>query len=202
MLPTCPSRDQVCLHPSCSPRQHGPSVLSRSHLLGGAPPCKQQRCFTPGALAPVRVILSRSIITYPAPPAPLAGTSRFHRIAAYTQCLRCAGAPRRPASGSGLSLPFLPDMPSPKTPESSTSPIPGKRCRHRPSPSSEWLGTLEIPAIRFTRGVRFRGFHGSHICYGLPGCSPPLHGSDQFPGRRELLLPGFQRVGRPSRCWI
>src|SRR5208282_1248346 len=39
-----------------------------------------------------------------APSAPLAGASRFHRMAAYTRCLRCAGAPRRPASGSGLSL--------------------------------------------------------------------------------------------------
>jgi hypothetical protein len=38
------------------------------------------------------------------PIAPLAGTSRLRRKAAYTQCLRCAGAPRRPASGSGLSL--------------------------------------------------------------------------------------------------
>jgi hypothetical protein len=26
----------------------------------------------------------------------------FHRMAAYTRCLRCAGAPRRPTSGSGL----------------------------------------------------------------------------------------------------
>jgi hypothetical protein len=25
-------------------------------------------------------------------------------MAAYTRCLRCAGAPRRPAGGSGLSL--------------------------------------------------------------------------------------------------
>jgi hypothetical protein len=32
------------------------------------------------------------------------GTSRFHRPAAYTRCLRCAGAPRRPASGSELLL--------------------------------------------------------------------------------------------------
>src|SRR5262249_43722730 len=39
-----------------------------------------------------------------APSDPLAGTSRFHRTAAYTRCLRCAGAPGRPASGSGLSL--------------------------------------------------------------------------------------------------
>ena len=34
---------------------------------------------TPGALAPVRVIVSRSIITYSAPSAPLAGTPRLRR---------------------------------------------------------------------------------------------------------------------------
>src|SRR5208337_1654318 len=49
-------------------------------------------------------MLSRSVITYSTPSAPLAGTSRFRRMAAYTGCLRCAGAPRRPTSGSGLSL--------------------------------------------------------------------------------------------------
>jgi hypothetical protein len=50
----------------------------------------------PGALAQVRVIVSRTVITYSAPSVSLAGTSRFHRMAAYTQCLRCAGAPKRP----------------------------------------------------------------------------------------------------------
>src|SRR5215469_18274063 len=30
----------------------------------------------------------------------------------------------------------------------------------------------------------------------------PLYGSDRLPGRRGLLLPGFQRVGRPCRCWL
>ncbi len=50
------------------------------------------------------VIVSRSITTYPAPSAPLAGASQLHRPAAYMRCLRCAGAPRRPASGSALSL--------------------------------------------------------------------------------------------------
>jgi len=59
---------------------------------------------TPGVLARVRVIVSRSVITYSTPSVPLVGTPRFHRKAAYTRCLRCAGAPRRPASGSGLSL--------------------------------------------------------------------------------------------------
>ena len=59
---------------------------------------------TPGVLARVRVIVSRSVITYATPSVPLVGTPRFHRKAAYTRCLRCAGAPRRPTSGSGLSL--------------------------------------------------------------------------------------------------
>jgi len=71
--------------------------------------------FTPGTLAPVRVMLSRSIITYLVPCAPLAGTARFHRNAAYTRCLRCArpiSAPRRPTSGSVLSLAYFLDMSS------------------------------------------------------------------------------------------
>jgi hypothetical protein len=57
---------------------------------------------TPGALTPVRVMLSRSINAYrPHPP-----HSQAHRDfteTAYTRCLRCAGAPRRPTSGSALS---------------------------------------------------------------------------------------------------
>ena len=59
---------------------------------------------TPEVLAPVRVMLSRSIITYSTSSAPLTGTSQLHRTAAYMRCLRCAGVPRRPASGSGLLL--------------------------------------------------------------------------------------------------
>jgi len=39
-----------------------------------------------------------------APSAPLVGTPRFPGTAGYTRRLRCAGAPRRPASGSALSL--------------------------------------------------------------------------------------------------
>jgi hypothetical protein len=62
---------------------------------------------TPEVLAPVRVMLSRSIITYSTSSAPLTGTSQLHRTAAYMRCLRCAGAPRRPASGSGLLLAIL-----------------------------------------------------------------------------------------------
>jgi hypothetical protein len=79
------------------------SAQCRSTLCAQAPPFKRLRRSTPGALAPVRVILSRSIITYPAPSDPLAGTARFHCSAAYTPCLRCAFPPKRPATGSVLS---------------------------------------------------------------------------------------------------
>jgi len=34
--------------------------------------------------------------------------------------------------------------------------------------------------------------------YGLPGCLPPLYGSDRIASLRGLLLPGFQRIGPPS----
>jgi hypothetical protein len=83
------------------------SAQCRSTLCAQAPPFKRLRRSTPGALAPVRVMLSRSIYTYPAPSDPLAGTARFHCSAAYTPCLRCTLPPRRPATGSVLSPPIL-----------------------------------------------------------------------------------------------
>src|SRR3954471_9382054 len=134
----------------------------------------------PGALARVRVMLSRSVLAEPAPSAPLAGTSRLHRRAAYTRCLRCAGAPRRPASGSGLSLPFRPDMPSSLTPGSSTSHVSSVAMPTRPSPRSERLGTPNTPAIRFTRGSLFEASL-VRLCYGLSGCSPPWTDLTEFP---------------------
>jgi hypothetical protein len=95
----------VCLRLSCSPLASSISPYcagergALEHLRANGH-CRS----TPGALAPVRVILSRSIIAYSAPSAPLAGTSRLHRLAAYTKCLRCASPPRQPTSGSVLSL--------------------------------------------------------------------------------------------------
>src|SRR3954466_6842558 len=125
-------------------------------------------------------MLSRSVLAEPAPSAPLAGTSRLHRRAAYPRCLRCAGAPRRPARGSGLSLPFRPDMPSSLTPGSSTSHVSSVAMPTRPSPRSERLGTPNTPAIRFTRDPLFEASL-VRICYGLSGCSPPWTDRTKFP---------------------
>src|SRR5436309_15851761 len=58
----------------------------------------------PGALAPVRVVLSRSFSAYRPHPPHSQAHHDFADCATYTRCLRCAGAPRRPASGSGISL--------------------------------------------------------------------------------------------------
>jgi hypothetical protein len=99
-------------------------------------------------------------------------------MAAYTQCLRCAGAPRRPAGGSGLSLPFLLGMPLSMTPGSSIIASPELRCRHglRRDLSSS---ALPILPQSVSRGARISGLPDSRICYGLPSCSPPLYGSDR-----------------------
>jgi hypothetical protein len=122
-------------------------------------------------------------------------------MAAYTRCLRCAGAPRRPASGSGLSL-LIPSWHAALSdPGGPTSLCSRTSMPTWPSPFDHRLGTPEIPAIRFARGadfvaslVRFR--------YGLPGCSPPARIGLGHPSPRGLLLPGFRRVGHPPRRWI
>ena len=60
-----------------------------------------------------------------------------------------------PRAVPGFHCAFHLDMPSPETPGSSTSNSSRQRCRHRPSPSSDRLGTPKIPAIRFAQGVNF-----------------------------------------------
>src|SRR6266487_6035654 len=100
-------------------------------------------------------------------------------MAAYTQCLRCAGAPRRPAGGSGLSLPFLLGMPLSMTPGSSIIASPELRCRRR---LRRDLSGSALPILpqSVSRGPRISGLPDSRICYGLPSCSPPLYGSDRY----------------------
>src|SRR4029077_5403611 len=58
----------------------------------------------PGALAPVRPLLSRSLSTQQPHPTHSLAHRDFADFATYTRCLRCAGAPRRPTSGSELLL--------------------------------------------------------------------------------------------------
>ena len=93
-------------------------------------------------------------------------------MAAYTRCLRCAGAPRRPASGSGLSL-LIPSWHAVLSdPGSSTSICSRTSMPTWPSPNDHRLGTPKIPAIRSTRASHFVASLVRFRC-GLPGCLPP-----------------------------
>ena len=107
LLRACPVRRSLCVCPSCIWTIPFVPALCGRDGDRGHPPFEEFYSSTPEALAPVWVMLSQSIITYAASCVPLPGTSRFHRSAAYTRCLRCAGAPRRPRSGSVLSLSIL-----------------------------------------------------------------------------------------------
>ena len=110
---------------------------SRGRQLGETPPCEQPSPLYPrgprsgpGYAVPVHPRLS-------APSAPLASTSRFHRSAAYTPCLRCAFRPRRPTRGSALSHGFLRDL--------SSSQTPGSLLKFRSQSSLQSSGLRPIP---------------------------------------------------------
>jgi hypothetical protein len=172
------------------------SVRSRptecTALEGGSPSA-------PGVLAPVQVILSWSIITYSTPSVPLAGTSRLHHLVAYTQCLRCAGAPRRPTRGSELSL-HIPSwhavLIDPGEFVHRMCPIVDADMSLRRDPSGSALS--KYPAIRCTQGTYFGA---SRFTYAT-ACQvarPPLTDRTGLPSPRGLLLSGFRQPGRPCR---
>jgi len=110
-------------------------VVSARRCSGGLSSLPQ------GSLAPVRVMLSRSIIAYYSPMRQSRRHAATSRLCAYTQRLRCAGAPRRPARPSLLLLPCFPCMPL-TLPRWSTVP---SRCTHTVIP-----GFLELLASRLT----------------------------------------------------
>ena len=158
MLPASPGQHLVCAHLRAHPDDgiHGTPVGSPDGQSGGIVPAG-------GAAAPRGpwrraefCCLGPSQRTT-TPSASLAGTPRFHRVPAYTRGLRCAGAPRRPASPARLSLACGPPVPSTlprwvrwSLPLSSTS---DTRLPRMPSKSPPTAPAL--PAMR--AGGPFRG---------------------------------------------
>src|SRR5262245_25508149 len=45
-----------------------------------------------------------------------------------------------------------------------------------------------LPGLQFCALQPFRGFHGSHICYGLPVCSPPCTDPTSFPAVGDFYV--------------
>ena len=158
---------------------------------------------TPGVLAPVRVIVSRSICTYLTPCAPLAGTSRLHRSAAYTGCHRCApvlrrlGSPRlvlgfrgcsfatcRPLGPRGTLRLLVPST-SPKTLAFNSK----EPSRHSRSSSHSDSGEGAISGL----------YYGSLALRPVASLAPLSEQARFAPSLRGRLLPGFRRFGHPRR---
>jgi len=89
------------------------------------------------------------------------------------RCLSCAGAPRPPASSSGLSLSIPSWHATPYDPgEFDDDKFQGSNV------DGAFAAKSASRHSHFSRnplhaGHQFRGFHGSHICCGLPGCLAP-----------------------------
>ena len=108
-------------------------------------------------------------------------------MAAYTRCLRCAGAPRRPASGSGLSLSILSwhtvlsDHGEFDHRQFQRSDVDAAFAESRPARHSQ---DSRNP---FRAGDDFRGFlvrTSATVCQ----FARPLHGSDRLPSQRGFYI--------------
>ena len=160
-------------------------------------------CFTPGALAPVRVLLSRSLLTYSAPSAPLAGTSRLRRLAAYTRDLRCAylPRPRRPTTGSELSLLLFHNLSPSRTTGNSSAAYTQYFTEDTGLPLQIKISAFPSSAHSDSgAGDDFRGLTTVCSRYDLLLCLPSVSELTGFlSSHRGRLLPGFRRMGHPHR---
>ena len=156
----------------------------------------------PGALAQVRVIVPvRHHLVSPIP-----SHSWTHRDFTARRLIRDAFAVRErlgdPRVVPGFRCSFLPDMPPSMTPGSSIIVMVQFSDADMAFATVKRAPALPMFPQSVSRRARFHLATLVHNCCGLSGCWPPLYGPDRSPGQRGLLLPGFQRVGRPSRCWI
>jgi hypothetical protein len=112
VLPTYPRRDLVCVALRPLPQRLGnvalcphPAVPPRAAVREAVPLYPRGPWLRFGLCCPDPSSLTTT------PSVSLAGTRRLHGPAAYTPRLRCAGAPRRPARPSLLSLLCFPHVP-------------------------------------------------------------------------------------------
>ena len=93
----------------------------------------------------------------------------------------------------GFRCQFLSDMPSPRTPESSS--VDKFQCNDADIGLRRGFNgsALPISPQSISRGGSITGLPRFTHLLRPASLLAPLHGSDQFPSRRGLLLPGFQR---------
>jgi len=165
LLPAYPPPRAVCIDPS-------PASTRRADPAQCPDPAALPRAAVRAAWVPLYprgpwlrsefCCLGPSSLT-PTPSASLAGTRRLHGPAAYTPRLRCAGAPRRPARPSLLSLSRCPCVPSTLR-RWVRGPFP--LCRDRdarlPRPITESPPTRARLCQQFPTGFEISALHRSH----------------------------------------
>jgi hypothetical protein len=146
LLPAYPSRDQVCLHPSCSPRQHG---LLRSEPK---PTCSVEHRHSSGYAALPHGPSLRSGLCCPGPstlnrPDPPHSQAHHNFIALRLICDAFAVRERLgdPRVVPSFHCTFPPDMPSPTTPGSSPIHKFQNGMLTWPSPWEQRLGAPNFP---------------------------------------------------------
>jgi hypothetical protein len=189
LLPAYTVRRPVCLRPSCfsvDPLKVGSVDAMYCTTMQWVTP------LTPGVLAPVRVYYpDHQHLIDPIRPTRGHNATSPHRLI-------CVASAVRERLGHPRAVPVFrctlrPGMPSPKTPGSSNMDkfqrshvdiglrrvLNGSALPKSPQSASRGVSITGLP--RFTHLLR------------PASLLAPLYGSDWSPGRRELVLPGFQR---------
>ena len=159
---------------------------------------------TPGALAPVRVIVSAAVSHLIGPMRP----TRRHisispsRLIRDALAVRHTSTPRRPASGSVLSLAILCRHVALRDPGSRS--VAYTQFLHRPRWPFDLMGTVSaLPSpstLRFSWRSPFRGLTTIRFALQPADLLPPLSEQTTLsPSLRGLLHPGFRRIGHPHR---
>jgi hypothetical protein len=172
----------------------------RGSWLSATPPCERFCRPTPGALAPVRAIVSRSIITYLTQSALLADTPQFPRIAGYMRRLRCAdrcrlGRLRPVPSFRCHSFSACRPLNAPREPADCAHPV----LRRRGSPSSSALLDSALSTPHFNPLHVESTFGVSWFAHSLQPAELLASLADltrhSLPSQRRLLLPSFRWIG-------
>src|ERR1019366_2685252 len=122
-------------------------------------------------------------------------------MAAYTSCLRCAylHMPRRPTTGSELSLMLFRNMSSSETTGNFSAASTQYFTENAGLQLEVTVSALPLSSHSDSgEGELFRGFTTVRLRYDLLLCLPSLSEQTGFtPSPRGLLLPGFQWFGHP-----
>ena len=155
-VPTHPSRRSVCLRPSCSPLSSSdprsvPGDVARwsTSVRAASAALPQGPRSGPGSSVPLHPHLSGPIrpTRRHIPISPLGGLYQMPSLCT----LRLGDLPVVPSFHCPSFLTCCPL----RLRGDRNRLVPVMRCRHRPSPCYEWLGSPDYPAIRFTQGRHF-----------------------------------------------